>query len=98
MDDNARPHRAYLFEDFLAVVGICWMESQAKSPDLNPVEHFWVSLGRDINRGQYPPNTCQRLKSALMKEWGLLPHDEINNLICSIRVHCEATRDDHIPY
>ncbi|GFV28975.1 transposable element Tcb2 transposase [Trichonephila clavipes] len=39
MDDNCRPHRANLVEDFLFEKGIVRMEWPAYSPDMNPIEH-----------------------------------------------------------
>ncbi|GFY09146.1 transposable element Tcb2 transposase [Trichonephila clavipes] len=38
MDDNCRPHRANLVEDFLFEEGIVRMEWLACSPDMNPIE------------------------------------------------------------
>ncbi|GFV57691.1 transposable element Tcb2 transposase [Trichonephila clavipes] len=39
MDDNCRPHRANLVEDFLFEERIVRMEWSACSPDMNPIEH-----------------------------------------------------------
>ncbi|GFU42135.1 transposable element Tcb1 transposase [Trichonephila clavipes] len=46
MDENCRPHRANLVEDFLFVEGIVQMEWSACSPDMNPIEHVWDALRR----------------------------------------------------
>ncbi|GFY24844.1 transposable element Tcb2 transposase [Trichonephila clavipes] len=46
IDDNCRPHRANLVEDFLFEEGIVRMEWPASSPDMNPIEHIWDALGR----------------------------------------------------
>ncbi|UYV79238.1 hypothetical protein LAZ67_17001702 [Cordylochernes scorpioides] len=40
MDDNARPHRARLVDEYLQSENIRRMEWPARSPDLNPIEHI----------------------------------------------------------
>ncbi|GFX44562.1 transposable element Tcb2 transposase [Trichonephila clavipes] len=55
MDDNCRPHRANLVEDFPFEKGILRMEWPACSPDMNPIEHIWNALGRRV-AGRQPPS------------------------------------------
>ncbi|GFW88596.1 transposable element Tcb1 transposase [Trichonephila clavipes] len=62
MDDNCRPHRANLVEDFLYEEGIVRMEWPACSPDMNPVDHVWDALGRRVAGRQLPPQTLQELE------------------------------------
>ncbi|GFX65399.1 transposable element Tcb1 transposase [Trichonephila clavipes] len=64
MDDNCRPHRANLVEDFLFEEVIVEMEWLACSPDMNPVEHVWDALGRRVADRQQPPQTLQELERA----------------------------------
>ena len=41
MDDNARPHRAVLVQDYLESQGLEQMEWTAQFPDLNLTEYVW---------------------------------------------------------
>ncbi|GFV32850.1 transposable element Tcb2 transposase [Trichonephila clavipes] len=84
MDDNSRPHRANLVEDFLFEEGIVRMEWPACSPDMNPIEHVWDALGRRVAGRQPPPQTPQELERALLEEWDRIPQLVFNSLIDSM--------------
>lgn len=101
MDDNCRPHRADLVEDFLFEEGIVRMEWPACSPDMNPIEHVWDALGRRVAGRQPPPQTLQELERALLEEWDRIPQLMINSLIDSMPQRCStllAVRGNHTPY
>ncbi|GFW55508.1 transposable element Tcb2 transposase [Trichonephila clavipes] len=74
MDDNCRPHRANLVEDFFFEVGIVRMEWSACSPDMNPIEHVWDALRRQIAGRKPPPQTLQEQERALLEEWDRIPN------------------------
>ncbi|GFV68304.1 transposable element Tcb2 transposase [Trichonephila clavipes] len=90
MDDNCRPHRANLVEDFLFEEGIVRMEWPLCSPDMNPIEHVWDALGRRVAGRQIPPQTLQELERALLEEWDRIPQLVINSLIDSMPQMCSA--------
>ncbi|GFU85260.1 transposable element Tcb1 transposase [Trichonephila clavipes] len=73
MDDNCRPHRANLVEDFLHEKGIVRMEWPACFPDMNPIEHVWDALRRRVAGRQPPPQTLQELERAVLEEWDRIP-------------------------
>ncbi|GFW36822.1 transposable element Tcb2 transposase [Trichonephila clavipes] len=60
MDDNCRPHRANLVEDFLFEEGIVRIEWSACSPDMDPIEHVWDALERRVAGRQPPPTNSPR--------------------------------------
>ncbi|GFW51830.1 transposable element Tcb2 transposase [Trichonephila clavipes] len=101
MDDNCRPHRANLAEDFLFEEGIVRMEWLACSPDMNPIEHVWDALRRRVADRKPPPQTLQELERALLEEWDRIPQFVINSHIDSMPQRCSTlldVRGNHTPY
>ncbi|GBN89302.1 hypothetical protein AVEN_263296-1 [Araneus ventricosus] len=101
MDDNSRPHRALLVDEFLESEDIRRMDWTARSPDFNPIEHVWDALGRAIPTRNPLPRTIQEMKTTLLKEWDQLPQEMINCLVSNMKSCCKAcisVRGDHTPY
>ncbi|GBO06893.1 Transposable element Tc1 transposase [Araneus ventricosus] len=90
MDDNSLPHRAQLVRSYLESETIPQMAWPARSPDLNPIEHVWVILGRRIAGRSVPPGTLHELQQALLQEWALLPQQAINDTVASMPRRCQA--------
>ncbi|GFT85417.1 transposable element Tcb2 transposase [Trichonephila clavipes] len=67
MDDNCRPHRANLVENFLFAKGIVRMECPACSPDMNLIEHVWDALGRRVAGRQTPHKLSKIWKELFWK-------------------------------
>ncbi|KAK7094275.1 hypothetical protein V1264_007918 [Littorina saxatilis] len=73
----------------------------ALSLDLNPIEHFWDQLQRELNQIRPGPRTTAKLRQALIQAWGNIPRDAINRLINSMRRRCQAVinvNGGHTPY
>ncbi|GFW74756.1 transposable element Tcb2 transposase [Trichonephila clavipes] len=101
MDDYCRKHRANLVEDLFLEEGVVRMEWPTCSPDLNPIEYVWDSLGRRVASHQPPPQTLQELERDLLEEWDKIPQLVINSLIDSMPQRCStllAVRGNHTPY
>ncbi|GBM25972.1 hypothetical protein AVEN_223108-1 [Araneus ventricosus] len=101
MDDNARPHRAVVVEDYLEVHGLERMECPAQSPDLNPIEHLWDYLGRQVAALSPPPRSLDELEQGLLRFWSSLPISVSDNLIDSMDSRCRQciqVRGGYIPY
>ncbi|GFV83836.1 transposable element Tc3 transposase [Trichonephila clavipes] len=101
MDDNARPHRAGIVEEYLEDHGLERMEWPARSPDLNPIEHLWDYLDREVAALNPPPRSLHELKQGLLCVWSSLPIPVSDNLINSMGNRCRQciqVRGGHIPY
>ncbi|GFT52900.1 transcription factor Sox-6 [Trichonephila clavipes] len=72
MDDNAPCHRTVAAEQLLESEDIERMDWQARSPDLNPIEHVWDFLGRRLAARTLPPVTIRELRLALQRSYSLL--------------------------
>ncbi|GFX16574.1 transposable element Tcb2 transposase [Trichonephila clavipes] len=100
-DDNAWPHRAVIFQEYLQGLGLERMEWPAQSPDLNPIEHLWDYLGRQVSALSNPPKSLGGLKQTLIHVWSSLSISVTDNLIDSMEIRCHQcidARDEHIPY
>ncbi|GFT35159.1 transposable element Tc3 transposase [Trichonephila clavipes] len=101
MDDNARPHRARIVEEYLEDHGLERMEWTARSPDLHPIEHLWDYLRREVAALNPPPRSLHELKQGLLCVWSSLPIPVSDNLINSMGNRCRQciqVRGGHIPY
>ena len=76
MDDNARPHRARVVDQYLAQEGIERMDWPAKSLDLNPIEHAWDML-QWISARDRQPRTVREFTNMLIGEWLMIPVADI---------------------
>jgi len=90
MDDNARPHRAHVVNNFFEEENINRMVWPARSPDLNPIEHVWDALGRRLKKRVVKPNFLNELAAAVAEEWPLIEQQIIDNCIFSMQRRCQA--------
>ena len=96
-DDNARPHRGIIVNDFVRTNNISRMDWPANAPDFNPIEHVWDELTLRVYRNNPPQELCNRL----MLEWQNMPQDVIRRCVDSMRKRCRAciaTRGGHTAY
>ena len=101
MDDNARPHRARVVEEYLQQETIVRMDWPACSPDLSPIEYVWNMLQVAILRRPVQPRTHMDLGNALTEEWNNLEMAAIQTLIGSMGRRCQAliaSRGSHTSY
>jgi hypothetical protein len=98
--DNACSHKARITRACLAAANINTMQWPAMSPDMNPIEHIWDVLGRNVRRYHTPQNILQ-LTNALIAEWNNLPNNIVQCFVNSMRRYVDAllrARDGHNRY
>lgn len=91
--DNARPHTAIITRQFLAQNNVNVLRWPAMSPDLNPIEHLWDRLDREVRQQVPPPRTLQQLEQSLVNAWNGLHLMDIRRLCLSMRRRCTSVID-----
>lgn len=86
--DNARPHTARATQDRLRHNSVNILPHPARSPDLNPIEHFWDIMQRRINALARRPRTAAELRAAVTQVWAQVPQQQINHLVLSMYRRC----------
>ena len=53
----------------------------AQSPDINPIEHFWVDLKKALQKYLKPPKRVHELWDRVVEEWDNISPETCQNLI-----------------
>lgn len=93
--DNAPTHTAARVRQFFEDAGQRVLPWPSRSPDLNPIEHVWDAVGREINRRPNPAESLQQLSAWIQEEWYRLPQDYIDGLILSLPRRIRAVIEAH---
>ncbi|CAG2193326.1 unnamed protein product [Mytilus edulis] len=67
MDDDTRPRHSRTVTAFRQ--GVTALPWPAMSPELNPIEHIWDTLGRRVQTAEQPVKHLRQLESPLHREW-----------------------------
>ena len=51
------------------------------SPDLNPIQHLWDMLEKQVQSEEAPPGNLQDLKDMLLTSWCQIPEDTSRGLV-----------------
>ena len=98
LDDNARPNRGRVVNDFLAGEAIERMVWPSNSPDLNPMEHLWDQLKRSVYRRIEEYSTLADLAQLLQEEWMAICQRRVSRLINTVRRRCLEVIEKHGGY
>src|SRR2546423_13698210 len=99
--DNAPTHTAHVTQHYLQQQGFVVMKSPPCSPDMNPIEHLWAVLKRELFR-HFPetsdlPGGPDAVKGALAERlaivWADIGTDTMNALIDSMPTRVQALID-----
>lgn len=89
-EDNAPCHVAEYTSWWQQTHSINRMSWPAQSPDLNPIEHLWDHLDRQIRKRRPSPTSSAVLAAVLQDEWGRIPLDVLRNLMGSMPTRVAA--------
>ena len=101
MDDNARPQRAQVTNEYLQTATIERMDWPARSPDLNPIKHAWDMLQTSISAHSLQPNTVQEFQQELLDEFARIPQQSIRKVSSGMIRRCRAviqSNGNHMRY
>lgn len=80
-EDNAPCHVAKMAMRWKQENGIQRLPWPPQSPDMNPIEHVWDHLERELKKITPPPTNVGDLQHSLLNIWNNLDQSVINNLI-----------------
>jgi len=87
--DNDPKHTAKVTKAYLESIGVTEIDERllywpAQSPDLNPIEHMWSYLKKQLAKYETPPRSCKELWERISKEWYNIPVEYCRSLIRSM--------------
>ena len=91
-DENARPHRAWIMDNFLQLNGVQRLEWPPMSPDLSFIEHLWDIFGWAVNKQIDQHTRLADLQRLILQEWAAIPHRRIQRLVNSMRCRLNECR------
>jgi len=80
--DNDPKHKARLVTEWLKLKGIECLPWPSSSPDLNPIEHLWVHVERELRKD--PAKNLNELKQKIQWIWDSINPDLTKKLVDSV--------------
>ncbi|KAK3548209.1 hypothetical protein QTP70_005161 [Hemibagrus guttatus] len=75
--DNAPCHKAEMVQFEV-------LSPPPNSPDLNPIQHLWDVLDKQVPSMKTPPHNLQDLKNLLRTSWSQIPQHTFRDLVESM--------------
>ena len=86
--DNDPKHSSKLVSNWLKENNVKILQWPAQSPDLNPIEHLWEAVERQIRLETFQKTSD--LMKGISCAWNELSVDVLSNLVESMPLRCEA--------
>ena len=91
IDDNSRPHRAHLVNEFLNDDNIARLDWLTCSLDMNPIDHAWDTFKRAVFGRDDPPTSLRDLLRFAVEEWDNLDQRDFDELVDSMPRRIQAS-------
>src|SRR5271157_145686 len=88
--DGARPHTTEKVKEWFKKHKIRVLDWPPQSPDLNPIEHLWDHLKRQLAKYPKEPKGVHELWERVQVEWNKIPEDVCFKLVRSMRRRVKA--------
>ena len=92
-DDNARPHRARVVDDYLHEQDIVRMDWDHYRPDMNSIEHIWNEIGRGLEELDPQSVNLRPLGVVVQHLWQQIPLESVQTLVSSVPHRVRALVD-----
>ncbi len=91
--DNDPKHTSKATVGFLKKNRVKVIQWPSMSPDLNPIEHLWGILKRQVEH--HSPSSIQSLKEVILEEWKQIDLAKCRQLVHSMRSRLGAVIKNH---
>lgn len=91
--DNDPKHTTSIVKEWIIYNVPHVLETSPQSPDINPIEHLWVEIGRQLSK--YNINSKEVLKTKIFEVWNNIKEDITENLIDSMQRRWQAIINAH---
>ena len=88
LQDNAPAHSSRSTREFLREMNVQVLDHPPQSPDLNPIEHLWEFIDRDLKKN--PARSVNDLKDKIQNIWQNIPSSMTRILVESMPRRMEA--------
>ncbi len=92
-DDNDPKHTSKATVGFLKKNRVKVIQCPSMSPDLNPIEHLWGILKRQVEH--HSPSSIQSLKEVILEEWKKIDLAKCRQLVHSMPRRLGAVIKNH---